>query len=134
MLVKIEIIDPDKALRSINQAAEIIGDKPINIRKAINKALKPQSREIFNALKEHGPSTYKQLHNYINLSDSELNHALQELKRDDPLLIQIGNAYYPTQFGDHIFNKLKDLFIGLGVLATKRKIFEELKAENENLE
>jgi DNA-binding HxlR family transcriptional regulator len=118
-------IDSDLAFKLIEDSAnKLRGSTPIDMGKALKKASKLRSLKIYIALKDHGPSSYRYLSDKTGLSDSELGHALAELKQDN-LLIMKGDEYSPTKFGDTLLGSVKKIFDSLRV-AEEDEIFETL--------
>ena len=113
--IKFEVIGPKEgasALKTI-EAASLCIDKPVYFDKALKKASKPESKIIFDILKnkkDEGLSFGDLLKmTEEDLTYSELNHALEELKKDDALIKLVNKKYYLTEFGVLIFKTLDDL-------------------------
>jgi hypothetical protein len=119
-------ISSEEAFKLIEDSAnKLCGSTSIDMGKALKKASKLRSLKIYIVLKDHGPSSYKYLSDKTGLSDSELGHALAELKQDN-LLIMKGDEYWPTKFGHTVLGSVKKMLDSLSVLAEEDEIFETL--------
>lgn len=106
----------DKSLKIINEAAlKVYGRKSVDIRKALKRIADDKAEKISHSLSEKGPMTFRELLNETGFTSSQLNHALEEMKKND-LLILKDSRYYLTEFCvillgglDYVKNKLSKI-------------------------
>ncbi len=81
------------------EANKVRGRKAVDLKKALKRIADERTEKISNSILKHGPMTFGSLLKETGLSSSQLNHALEEMKKNELLIRNEDNGkYYLTLF------------------------------------